>query len=281
MKLHEAGVEAQSEIYFHTPSEQARQLFFYPLCAGHFFCKENYCVRRTGYDSFLALYVVCGKGYFEQGGKHLPLKAGSILLIDCYLPHHYGTEDEWEIYWLHFDGPLARRYFELCAAGPVYPAGETANAARHLRQVFDAFRLRARTNEALLSRHIVDFITELLLYRTPEESITRNASMIDGVIGYMSGHVAEPLPIEALAARACVTPYHFIRLFKRETGLTPHSYLIRLRLDLAKYLLKTTDLPLKEIADQTGFCSAGNLCTAFRRATGATPQTYRLQKKEE
>lgn len=280
MKIRENGVSPESEIYFHTPSDQARQLFFYPLCTGRFFCRRNYCVHRTSYDSFLALYVVQGRGYLEQSGERLPLKSGSFVLIDCYLPHHYGTDDEWDIYWLHFDGLLARRYFQLCAAGPIFHAEEASNAGRHLRKIFEAFHLHTRVSEAMLSRHIVDFITELILYRTPEQSNSRNSSMVDEIIGYMGEHVAEPLPIEQLASRVCVTPYHFIRLFKEETGLTPHQYLIRLRIDLAKYLLKTTHLPLKDIAERTGFCSASNLCTSFQRNIGITPHIYRLQKKE-
>ena len=97
-----------SKIYFHTCSALAREIFFFPLCAGHFYCAKGYEVDRGRYDSFLLIYVVAGKGYVYDDAQRLEVSAGEFVLVDCYQPQHYGTDDSWEIYWLHFDGGLAR-----------------------------------------------------------------------------------------------------------------------------------------------------------------------------
>ena len=62
MKVYSKGVLPSSEIYFHTPSETARNLFFYPLCVGHYWCSGEYRVDRSSYNSYLALFVEKGTG---------------------------------------------------------------------------------------------------------------------------------------------------------------------------------------------------------------------------
>lgn len=89
-----------SKIYFHTCSALAREIFFFPLCTGHFYCAKGYEVDRGRYDSFLLIYVVAGKGYVYDGAQRLEVSAGEFVLVDCYQPQHYGTDDSWEIYWL-------------------------------------------------------------------------------------------------------------------------------------------------------------------------------------
>lgn len=58
-----------SETYFHTPSPLAKKTFLYPVCLGHYYCDEEYCVARNNYDSFLMMLVVKGQGYAESLGE--------------------------------------------------------------------------------------------------------------------------------------------------------------------------------------------------------------------
>lgn len=70
---------------------------------------------RAAYDSFLILYVVRGKGYCYLDNRRVELHVGSLVILDCYLPQRYGTDSSWEIYWIHFDGRMARDYYEAIA----------------------------------------------------------------------------------------------------------------------------------------------------------------------
>jgi len=114
MKVYQEGVLSESDIYFHTCSSQAKELFFYLLCTGKYFCNERYYVDRQAYDSYLILYVKKGSGYIQNGNSPLlPLDEGSVAFINCYIPHKYFTKVGWTIYWIHFDGLLAPKYFNL------------------------------------------------------------------------------------------------------------------------------------------------------------------------
>jgi AraC family transcriptional regulator len=95
------------------------------------------------------------------------------------------------------------------------------------------------------------------------------------VLEYMAAHLDEEIGIEELAGVACLSPFHFIRMFRNRVGTTPSRHLGRMRLDHAKTLLATRNLALYEVALCCCFSSQASFTRAFRRATGMTPQEYR------
>jgi len=99
------------------------------------------------------------------------------------------------------------------------------------------------------------------------------------IVEFIERHYAEPLTVSALARRARLSPFHFIRTFREATGLTPHQYLRDRRLDRAKHLLQTTPMPVTEICEAVGFRSLGSFSTLFRRATGQSPRAFRAANR--
>lgn len=87
---------------------------------------------------------------------------------------------------------------------------------------------------------------------------------------YLRDHFAEMIRLENLAARAELSPYHFLRLFARETGLTPHAYQNQLRLAHAKKRL-AEGAPAARAASEAGFYDQSHLIRALRRSHGLTP----------
>lgn len=95
------------------------------------------------------------------------------------------------------------------------------------------------------------------------------------VIDFMTQNLDQDLSVDDLAAVACVSPFHFIRMFQKAVGTTPSRYLGNLRLERAKALLVLGDAPIADIALSCCFSSQSNFTRAFRRATGRTPGAYR------
>lgn len=83
------------------------------------------------------------------------------------------------------------------------------------------------------------------------------------------------LTLGDLAAEACVSPFHFIRLFKHKTGRTPVAYLTRLRMEHARHLLTATDHAVAEVARLCGYASPSRFTAAFVAHCGATPSDLR------
>ncbi|MFC5664318.1 GlxA family transcriptional regulator [Kitasatospora misakiensis] len=88
-------------------------------------------------------------------------------------------------------------------------------------------------------------------------------------------HLGEPLPLTRLAEHARMSLRSFTRRFRDEAGLTPVQWLTAQRLELAKQLLETTDLPIDLVAHRSGFGSANSLRAHMRTAFGVSPAAYR------
>lgn len=93
----------------------------------------------------------------------------------------------------------------------------------------------------------------------------------------MDGASHEAWPVERLASVSGVSPAHFARSFKAAFGLPPHRYLLTRRIERAAALLCETDLPVTEIAFQTGWNSLGTFGRIFRDILGTSPGEHRAR----
>jgi AraC-like DNA-binding protein len=85
----------------------------------------------------------------------------------------------------------------------------------------------------------------------------------------------KPIDLDQAAARAGLSPFHFLRLFARVLGVTPHQYLVRARLRRAAKLLAESGKPVTEIALDAGFNDLSNFVRSFHRAAGVSPRGFR------
>lgn len=94
-------------------------------------------------------------------------------------------------------------------------------------------------------------------------------------IEFMHDNFDRELALGEIAEAAYLSEFHFARLFKRITGVTPHAYLAGLRVEHARRMLATTDRSIAEIGAAVGYQSASHFGKVFRQATGFTPTEYR------
>jgi AraC family transcriptional regulator len=96
---------------------------------------------------------------------------------------------------------------------------------------------------------------------------------------YIDANLMTTLNLAKVANIACLSPYHFLRMFKQAFGQTPHAYLTNKRIEWAQFLLARTRLPITEICFEAGFESLGSFSTKFRQVVGLSPRAYRQQHK--
>lgn len=95
------------------------------------------------------------------------------------------------------------------------------------------------------------------------------------VTEYIQANLDQDLTLARLGAVVCMSPYHFARLFQHSTGLPPHRFVVRARIDYATTLLPAPELSIARIAQVAGFRTPSHLSTVFRRTMGVTPRAYR------
>jgi transcriptional regulator GlxA family with amidase domain len=97
------------------------------------------------------------------------------------------------------------------------------------------------------------------------------------LVTFIEAHLAHDLSVEALARRAHMSVRNFARVFRRETGKTPASYVELARLAAARRKLELSHASVKQIATQSGFGSVETMHRSFRRCLSVTPLQYRRQ----
>ena len=89
-----------------------------------------------------------------------------------------------------------------------------------------------------------------------------------------------PLDLTEISKQACLSRYHFLRLFRDTFETTPHQYLIQRRIEKAKELLRSRGLSVTDVCFEVGFQSLGSFSSLFRRCVGSAPINYRRRERE-
>lgn len=179
---------------------------------------------------------------------------------------------------------LARRYAHVeVDPEPIYirdggvwtSAGVTAGMDLALALVEEDLEREAALT---IARHLVLFLrrpgnqsqfSATLAAQQPEREPLREVQR------HVVEHVGEDLSVQALAARAHMSPRHFARAFVAETGITPARYVERVRLEAARRALEDTSEPVAMVASACGFGTAETMRRTFLRALGVAPAEYR------
>jgi AraC family transcriptional regulator len=113
--------------------------------------------------------------------------------------------------------------------------------------------------------------------REPRGGLSRRA--LKKARDYVGDNLAGDLSLAEIARAANLSERHFSRLLKEATGLSPHQYVIRQRIEKAKDLLARTDLPIGEVALAAGFSHQGHLARHLVRLVGLTPARFRARAR--
>ena len=92
---------------------------------------------------------------------------------------------------------------------------------------------------------------------------------------FLHAHLNDSVSLSEIAAVACLSPFHLLRVFQGAFGQTPHQYLNHCRLERAKFLLEKTPIPVTAICLECGFTSLGSFSTLFHKQCGMSPRQWR------
>lgn len=110
----EAGTCNGSDLYFQSPSEQARSMLFYMTSCGYYYTDKDYRIDRSRYPDahYLLMYIRSGQLSVTANNRTIIAHRGQLVVLDCAQPHQYHTTDHTEFVWMHLDGSNSPQLFE-------------------------------------------------------------------------------------------------------------------------------------------------------------------------
>ena len=240
--------------------------------------KKGSYTRRSNFRSYLVLYTYDGVGEVEYLERTHRLGAGEGIIIDCKKPHYYEAVSDWRVGVLHIDGPLAEYYCDEYHRNerPVFFEEINGRFHRYIEKILDVYNSPTPYRD-LRAHHAIN---SMLLYLT---ILSSNLSIhkkdlphhVQSAMKYIEEHYSEDVSLDILASVAKINKFYLSKEYKRYTGFSPHDYLIWLRINHAKVMLTTTDMPASKIAHTVGIHDINNFNYLFKKRVGMTPIQYR------
>jgi AraC-like DNA-binding protein len=233
-------------------------------------------------DGFALVYISSGRGIFESKPNFsAPVEAGHAFLLFPGIWHRYTPDAEsgWHEHWIGFDGETARRWLRHKFFSPKNPAVKI-NAEDTVLATFSRIMQSIRANRPALQQILAGATNNLMgLFYSAQQARpaagAQHASAIELAITRIQNEFARNLNMELVAQELGVSYSWFRTMFAAHTGLSPHQYLLELRIVRARSLLAETELPVKEIAAQTGFGDELYFSRLFRQKLNLTPSQWR------
>ena len=250
---------------------------------GDFIAHEKYYTFREELPSYLIKYTLSGEGELHYEGKNCFVPAGHFYWIDCRKPQYYHTSKragEWRVVWVHFNGAGCAYYYQqFLKMNSGKPDGELFadnSVASSIYALMDIYRDESNAPDAdIRASAILTSIMAECIYSTAGRTENTSVRYIRQVQDYLLANYKEKITLDILAAHVSLNKFYLQKLFKQLTGQSPNAYLTHVRLNHAKEILRTTELPAATIAAEIGIENTSHFIKLFKDNEGVTPAIYR------
>lgn len=235
------------------------------------------------HDYYVIQYVVEGVCEGRCAGKNFAVPAGELILINPGEVHTGQSYQQRRLrYWSLYPSPeslhlLAGQLEINLSDSPVFNRSHIKDArlAQLLKQAFIQTKVDegAGAGQEALLELFHGLLTDHAGQRMSTSRLPADDARVRRAANYLHDQLDQPFSLQSLSADVDLSPYHFLRLFKKQTGLSPLAYLQNIRVEEAKRLL-SNGVSISEAAYQTGFADQSHLTRLFKRLTGITPGVY-------
>lgn len=203
---------------------------------------------------------------FWEDGRPVEVGRGEYYIQRRGLPHRGVEEsDTPQYYYVHFYGAFREGVQTLPLKGKA-----------DFAVLFPLFRQLELLKVSGASPVEVGAVFFSLLSALARPTVlTEQATVVQTILKTVTRDMRRPFSLEEMAARTGYCKNHIIQLFKNETGQTPYAYITRLRLDMARQLLRHSASSLSQIAAECGFGEYINFYKAFVKVEGCSPREWR------
>lgn len=230
-------------------------------------------------------YVLSGKGSFLLEEKKISVTEGDMIMINPYVAH---TETSL--------GENPMEYIALGIEGLIFMDAKTSNQSNYQLHNFNAFKndilfyLKALLHEVskeeinyeIICKYLLDILVINIVRKTNYSLSVSGTKKMNkqcaAIKHYIDLNFTESITLDFLADSNHMNKYYLVHAFQKYMGISPINYLINLRIEESKNLLKTTNHSLLEISSIVGFSSQSYFSQSFKKNTGMSPIAYRKEQ---
>ncbi|MCR2803458.1 AraC family transcriptional regulator [Paenibacillus soyae] len=270
-----------------TPQSASPRL--HVLFSGESQTKPGHRLGPKVYEFHLMHLVLSGRGAFTLEGQRRELEAGSTFLIKPgqLITYESDQEEPWQYRWVAFKGSESSELAGLAgfdsSEGQIVKLADFRRTAALYRRIYSVLR-ESRDSAPIQAAAYLQLIMAAYCDASAGERRSTFGSERDNeqlhrrIIHYLSSQYTHPVSIESMAESLGYNRAYLSRAFKQKTGLSPISFLLKLRLDRAKLLLRERpELTVEQVAASVGLQDALYFSKQFRKQHGLSPTAYRKE----
>lgn len=246
---------------------------------GHFSDRPDHGIDREGINENILIYCIGGKGTLDIDGNTINVGPGDLFIIRENAKHGYFSDkiDPWNIYWVHYKGEVENYFSEWNKTfkSNVIKIGYHFSLISTFEDMLDDI---SKTYDQY-SSHSASLRLNLFLISLLRLGSYGN-TRFDEIISFMRKNVAANHSVDEFAQMANISKYHFIREFKKYTGINPMSYFKKLKMEFACDLLSNTESTIALISNELNFSSPYHFSESFKNEIGVRPKEFRNMKNK-
>lgn len=249
--------------------------------------QHHHRVREEGVNQYVLIYCVDGSGFYVVDGKRYEVGRNQYFILPIGKPHEYGATEghHWTIYWVHFRGKAAHVFAE----GAATPQSINVTMQSRISERINIFE------EILTTLHLGDGIEDLryassllahflasmrYLEQFRRAKTEEERDIVEQAIHYMRENIEQHITMDEVLRYVGYSQSHFSTVFKKKTGVSPITYINRLKIEHACRLLRTTDMKVNQICYKVGIEDALYFSRLFSKIMNMSPTDYRLRERQ-
>ncbi|MCL3854442.1 MULTISPECIES: AraC family transcriptional regulator [Parabacteroides] len=235
-------------------------------------------------DEFVLVYVTRGEGIFISSNCPMSkISEGDVFFIfpKQWHTHHPIAEIGWDEYYFTLSGPyfdnLLRKIVNY--TNPIFHIGINRLLINHLNEMIDSAMAEKPAFQVLLGGTALHIISLIYSINKTQDYGTEAIQKMQKACMLMRENVYENFTSEDIAKAINMSYSNFRKFFKKYVGITPHQYILQLKINKIKELLDSTEMSIQDISAKLNFESPDYFSFFFRKKTGVSPISYRKHVK--
>ena len=228
-------------------------------------------------------YVTKGYGTFKFNGKVYNLKQGDIFILLKGMQVEYvaSIDDPWEYYWIGFSGSNANEYLNRTSItnSCVANCEENSKIPKIILNMCEISKTYnpSRSDDILLLKELYSLLYALIEeFPKPFEYKDKELhTYIQDALNFINSNYMHSITVQEIADYVNLSRSYLYKMFIKNLGISPQRYLINLRMYKATLLLKSTKLPIGEVANSVGYSDSLLFSKTFSKHFSMSPLNYR------